>query len=67
MFQFHDLVKPEVNYIVDNGNFTDQENEVFMLRCKGESLENIAESCHVCYKTAYRINKRIKNKIWRIL
>ena len=40
---------------------------VFRLRCKKYTLEKIAEKIHVCYKTAYRDNKKVKEKIMRVL
>ena len=40
---------------------------VFRLRCNKCTLEEIAEKIHVCYKTAYRDNKKVKEKIMKVL
>lgn len=62
-----DFTKPEIDYLLKMCNFSDDEERVFLMRSKNKTLEEVAEELNVCYKTAYRINKRVKNKIIRVL
>jgi predicted DNA-binding protein (UPF0251 family) len=62
-----DFTRPEIEYLLYNCNFTFDEEEFFLLRCKGRTLQEIADKMNVSYKTAYRINKRVKIKILKIL
>lgn len=62
-----DFTKKEIEYLVSECNFSNDEENVFLMRCKGHTLDEIAEKMNVCYKTAYRINRRIKNKIIKVL
>lgn len=62
-----DFTKREMEYLIENCNFSEREEMVFRLRCKKYTLEKIAEMIHVCYKTAYRDNKKVKEKIIRVL
>ena len=52
------LTKPELELIVKNANFTDDEQKVFELLAKDKSITQIATSLCVCERT---INRRIKN------
>ena len=57
---------PEIRYLLAEGNFTEDENILFLLRCDDVPLERCAELMNVSVSTANRINKRIKNKIYKI-
>ena len=52
------LTKPELELIVKNANFTDDEQKIFELLAKNKSITQIATSLCVCERT---INRRIKN------
>lgn len=62
-----EFTRREMEYLIENCNFSEREEMVFRLRCKKYILEEIAEKIHVCYKTAYRDNKKVKEKIIRVL
>lgn len=62
-----DFTRREMEYLIENCNFSEREEMVFRLRCKKYTLEKIAEKIHVCYKTAYRDNKKVKEKIMKVL
>lgn len=62
-----EFTRREMEYLIENCNFSEREEMVFRLRCKKYTLEEIAEKIHVCYKTAYRDNKKVKEKIIRVL
>ena len=61
-----DFIQKEQNRCLCECAFTEIENELFLLRCKGKTIEESAEIMNVSSKTAYRINKRIKNKIGKV-
>lgn len=67
MFKMPDFTKKDIDYLIENCNFSDDEEKVFRMRCKNRTLEEIAEEMNVCYKTAYRYNRRVKNKIIKVL
>lgn len=67
MLKIPDFTKPEIDYLLEMCNFSDDEERVFLMRSKNKTLEEVAEELNVCYKTAYRINKRVKTKIIRVL
>ena len=52
------LTKPELEKIVTNANFTDDEQKIFELLTKDRCIQEIAVKLCVCERT---INRRIKN------
>ena len=52
------LTKPELETIITNANFTEEEQKIFELLAKDKSITQIAISLCVCERT---INRRIKN------
>ena len=52
------LTKPELEKIVTNANFTDDEQKIFELLTKDRCIAEIAVKLCVCERT---INRRIKN------
>ena len=62
-----DFTKREIDFLIENCNFTDTELEFFHLRNKYYTLEQAAEEMNISSKTAYRINKKMKSKIMRAL
>ena len=65
--QVCNFTKKEIDFLIENCNFSGQELELFNLRNKYYTLEQAAEQMNVSSKTAYRINKRIKSKIIRAI
>ena len=61
-----ELVKPEIDYLLAESNFTEDEQKLFLMRTKDKPLEECAEEMNVSISTIKRMNKRIKNKIGRI-
>lgn len=62
-----DFTKPELEYITANANLTKDEESLMWLRNNEHSLEECAEIMDYSLSTIKRINKRMKNKIIRIL
>lgn len=62
-----DFTRPEIEYFLDNCNFTDVEQEFFMLRTKGITLDEISEIMNVSRRTCDTYSKKIKRKIIKVL
>ena len=56
-------MKPEIRYLLAEGNFTEDENILFLLRCDDVPLERCAELMNVSVSTVKRLNRRLKDKI----
>lgn len=63
--RFSELTKPELEDILRNANFTDEETEVLELLIAGKSLEEIAQRLLLSKTTISRRVKNIKTKIER--
>lgn len=62
-----DFTKPELDYIIANANLTKDEESLMWLRNNEHSLEECAEMMDYSLSTIKRINKRLKDKIIKIL
>ena len=65
-----DFSKPELDYILENANFTIEEEQIFkMLTSKygRASIVNISLTMNISESTVKRRIKQIKNKILRLL
>lgn len=60
------LTKPELDKIINNANFTEEEIEVFKLLARGKTITEIAQQVSVCNRTVNRRIERIKSKINRL-
>lgn len=67
MLKVPDFTSSEIEYLISNCNFTSQEKQLFMLRNDEHSLEECAELMNVSVSTIYRINKKMKKKIIRVI
>lgn len=61
------FTKPELMYIIENANLTKDEEMLMWLRNNEHSLEECAEIMEYSVSTISRINKRLKDKIIKIL
>lgn len=61
-----DFTKPEIDYLLTECNFTEDERVVFIALSHGNSLENTSEICNISVSTTKRIKRRIWAKIERI-
>lgn len=61
------FTKPELMYIIENANLTKDEETLMWLRNNEHSLEECAEIMEYSVSTISRINKRLKDKIIKIL
>lgn len=65
-----DFTKQELAYIIDNANFTKEQEEIFKMltgRYGRQSIVNIAFKMNMSESTVKRRIKQIKNKIIRLL
>lgn len=61
--RIYDFTKRELEMFLQRANFTPNEETLFLLRSKNYTLEQAAEEMNVSSKTAYRLNKKVKQKI----
>lgn len=61
-----EFTRREVEYFRQECNFTKEQVTLFDLRVKNIPLEECAERMNVSLSTVNRLNKRIKEKIWRV-
>lgn len=62
-----EFIQPEIDLILAEANFTDDERELFLKRTKDIPFERCAEEMNVSTATTYRVIKRVKAKIERIM
>lgn len=63
----YDFTQPEIDYLLNMCNFSPPEREFFNLRNEYLTLEQAAERMNISPTTAYRINKKMKFKILKVL
>lgn len=63
--KFSDFIKPELEEIIKNANFTTEENEIFKMLACGKSLEQISQKLLLSKSTVSRRIADIKAKIER--
>lgn len=61
-----DFTRKEIEYCINECNFTDSELQLFNMRCKDMQLERCAEKMDVSISTVKRINRKMKDKILRV-
>jgi len=62
-----DFTLPEINSIVSKANFSKDELKLFSLRNEEKSLEECAEVMDMSVRNVSRINKKMKDKILKVL
>lgn len=62
-----DFTKKEIEFLIENCNFSPPERKLFDLRNQYYTLEQAAEEMNISSKTAYRINKKMKAKILKTI
>ena len=63
--KFTKFIKPELEQIKENGNFTEEEERIFSLLCRGFSRKQISTKENLSLRTIeYRV-RDIKDKIER--
>ena len=60
------LTKPELDYLKDQLNLTDDEEEIFLQLSKGRSKICISDNCGICTSTVDNRIKAINLKLARL-
>lgn len=61
-----DFTRKEIDYILEQANFTKDEQEIFIIFSKGYTNEQTAEISNLSVSTVKRTKNRIRAKIERI-
>lgn len=63
-----DFTMPEIKFYLEYCNFTEAEEELFLLRCRKEhyTMQAVALKMNVSLRTATKINKSVKRKIRKV-
>lgn len=63
-----DFTKPEIDYIKENANFTEEERLLFEMRNEEKTMQYCADVIGVSLSTlSNRINPRMLNKIGKVI
>jgi transcriptional regulator len=62
-----DFTKPELDYFRENCNFVNHEIQVFELRSKGLTHEQIAENLHLSVESIRCISRKVNRKILKVI
>lgn len=65
--KFSDFTKPELERIVENANFTEEEVRIFRLLSRDFTQKEIAHRLSMSTRTLERRVRNIKNKIKRVV
>ena len=67
--KFIEFTKPEINFFLDQCNFSCEEEQLFLIRSSKNNftLQATALQMHVSLRTATSINKAVKRKIRKVL
>lgn len=61
------FTKPELDYLRENCNFVNLELDVFDLRSRGYTLQEIADKLNVSIEWCRNISRRVNKKIDKVL
>lgn len=64
--RFSKLTKPELDYLLENANFTEEEEKIFRMLSKGKSRSQVGLEISVSDSTIDRRIRDIKSKIARV-
>lgn len=62
-----DYTRREVEHLLVECNFTKPQEMFFLLRSKGDSIEECAEKMNISVSCANALSKQIKSKISRVI
>lgn len=57
----------EIQDILQRANFSEDELQLFMLRNRELSIEECADPMHMCVRNVYRVSKKMKTKILKVI
>lgn len=62
-----DFTIPEIKYLMEQANFTKEEEVLFNLRIRNLTLDECAEIMNMSMSTINRLSKRVQDKIKRVI
>lgn len=62
-----DFTKKEIDYLLDNCNFSPLERPLFLMRAQGMVLSEIAEEMNISVDYARKISQKVNRKIIRVI
>lgn len=62
-----DFVNSELDHIRSEANFTKEELELFEMRANNIPLEECAERMNLSVSTVYRLHKKVKIKVEKLI
>lgn len=62
-----DFTKPEADFLLENCNFTEEEEKLFRMRLKGVPLVEIREELHLTRRTCDNRSASVNRKIIRVI
>ena len=65
--QISRFTKPELDYLKENCNFVNLEIDIFEMRSKGYTLQEIAENLNISIEWCRTLSRRINKKIDKVL
>lgn len=60
------FTRKEIEYCINECNFTDSELQLFEMRCHDMPLEQCAEKMNISISTVKRLSRKMKNKIMKV-
>jgi len=60
---FTDYTRSEIQWFIDECNFTDEESSLFLSRTQGKTLAAVSAEMNISVSTANRLTVKIKRKI----
>lgn len=60
------FIQSDIDHYLQLCNFTDRERDLFLLRCRGNPLEECADRMNVSMSTIKRVYAAVKSKIQRV-
>lgn len=62
-----DFTKREIDYLLDNCNFSPLERPLFLMRARGMVLSEIAEELNISIDYARKISQKVNKKIIKVI
>lgn len=62
--KFSKLTKPEIEGILAKANFTDEEEQIFIMLCRGNTQKEVSYKLSISVSTVERTVREIKRK-WK--
>ena len=65
--RFTDFVEKEINYFLQECNFSEMEKELFLLRCRHKSIIEICFAMNISESKAGKLSNAVSKKIIKVI